>query len=145
MEAKEVRLGNYVSVFTGNQLAIDKCMVNSIDSEGINAYHKDGFEEEDYTEGGIWQDVYGIPLTEELLLKFGFKYYYAKNPDNGREFHTYYLTNDIFGHATIQWDYNDKYCYLDFEGCMNSQKIKCVHTLQNLIFALTGEELTYAN
>lgn len=63
-----------------------------------------------------------IPLTEEWLLKFGFYHYsgaiYSKNH--------YYLVlegfNFMYGQTVLT-------------------KIKYVHQLQNLYFALTGEEL----
>jgi len=36
------------------------------------------------------------------------------------------------------------YCDIDYEGTTNDRiKIQYVHQLQNLYFALTGEELTY--
>lgn len=66
-----------------------------------------------------------IPLTEEWLLKFGFNKFKGNNTD----------------------------CFLDdFETSCNMElffwkgtqikNIKYVHQLQNLYFALTGEELT---
>ena len=63
----------------------------------------------------IRSDLHSIPLTEEWLLRFGFE---SKNP-------VLFTNSD-----------GDSF-YLD------DTKIKHVHQLQNLYFALTGEELTY--
>ena len=66
-----------------------------------------------------------IPLTEEWLLKFGLKTGY----------------NHLFGFITK--DYNTYYLE-DGEGYnITSKPIEYVHQLQNLYFALTGEELKY--
>jgi hypothetical protein len=73
-----------------------------------------------------------IPLTEEWLLKFGFKVNRQTKEENN--IWRCYWTE---GHFEIEqiigfflWDNN---CY--------GTKIKYVHQLQNLYFALTGEEL----
>ena len=76
------------------------------------------------------KDIQPIPITEEWLLKFGFE---------KKEF-DYFILN-----------YGDNECYFSYkrnnlELCRNIQttasaKIKSLHQLQNLYFALTGEEL----
>jgi hypothetical protein len=75
-----------------------------------------------------------IPLTEEWLIKFGFDEitpkYYVLNIDENTSF-TYYYT------------FSGGVWHFEFEGI--SIKIKYVHQLQNLYFALTGEELTIIN
>ena len=80
-----------------------------------------------------------IPLTEEWLLKFGFeKDEYAKDFRLGK----YWVENRYF-------DSYEKSMFLF--GCYQFNKIyitsnvdvlKYVHELQNLYFAITGEELT---
>lgn len=71
-----------------------------------------------------------IPLTEEWLLKFGFK-------------------DDIGETKTLIWKSykfhitKDGFVYTDAWYKQNFIPIKYVHQLQNLYFALTGEELTY--
>lgn len=71
-----------------------------------------------------------IPLTEEWLLKFGF----VSNPyedryELRREYHIYIEIDKTKGFTEI-W-------------CEKYPIIKHVHQLQNLYFALTGEELTF--
>jgi hypothetical protein len=75
-------------------------------------------------ESFIW--VQPIPLTEDWLLKFGF----VSNPYEDRyEKGTIHIECDKTKGATYLW-------------IENMPHIKYVHQLQNLYFALTGEELT---
>ena len=71
-----------------------------------------------------------IPLTEDLLNKFGAK---QKN-EYWFEFHTY----GIIKHTTfIEF-------YSSVEGDFICNSVKYVHQLQNLFFSLTGEELVFS-
>lgn len=124
MKANELRIGNYV---------LSECL----DSKGY-------FEETRVT-GIFWDEIHHdaigmtkpiweneierikpIPITEEILLKFGF--------ENGIDEMT--LTTESF---CIYWR--------KFEGHfeINGEKYfkKYIHELQNLYFALTGKELSY--
>lgn len=84
----------------------------------------------------------GVPLTEELLLKAGFEQFEGKFvlkiielPDISREI--WYHHGDLCvleNHA----DDTQDCCFLWHE---NSRGKLSVHHLQNLYFALTGEEL----
>ena len=96
----------------------------------------DGFDIDEMTENST---VDPIPLTEEWLLKFGFeKNEYTKDFRLGK----YWVENRYF-------DSYEKSMFLF--GCYQFNKIyitsnvdvlKYVHELQNLYFALTGQELT---
>lgn len=112
MEAKDLRIGNYVQ-----------------DEDGIFQITKSFF----YLLDNNLKDVAAIPLTEEWLLKFGFiestldednkwlflKYRYLSfQSDNSVEFKKVYLTVNKM----------DIIC-------------EYVHQLQNLYYALTNEEL----
>lgn len=70
-----------------------------------------------------------IPLTEDWLVKFGFI-------DDQISFE---LNGFMLG-----WYRNDEFYYLPTNQITvrNKIQIKYVHQLQNLYFALTGEELT---
>ena len=61
-----------------------------------------------------------IPLTEEWLIKFGFE----------KAYETCYQYKDFI--------LNDKFIMMDIDITI---QLKHVHQLQNLYFALTGEEL----
>ena len=71
-----------------------------------------------------------IPLTEEWLLKFGFEQltpkYYVLNIDENISFAYYYT-------------YSGGVWHFEFEGI--PIKIEYINQLQNIYFALTGNEL----
>ena len=72
-----------------------------------------------------------IPTTEECLLKFGFEKLTGSNViENCYNKNGYSVSFSKYGHISF-WVSND-----------NNIIIKYVHQLQNLYFALTGEELT---
>ena len=71
----------------------------------------------------IYVDLNPIPLTEEWLLKFGFE------KKIGWDDLIYHVKNNV-----DLYEFLSGYEYYDFH-------IKHVHQLQNLYFALTGEEL----
>jgi hypothetical protein len=73
-----------------------------------------------------------IPLTEEWLLKFGFEV----NTDYASEDNNWY--DYLKNYVRISMPY---FTY-NFENGESEIEIKYVHQLQNLYFALTGEELT---
>lgn len=114
MKARELRIGNLVNY----QTAEGDILVARID----------------------WQDLKwiskahsAIPLTEEWLLKFGFE--------------EYEFEDEIFGYVLNDFGYVNEFqfmirIFIDFEGILIQKPIKFVHQLQNLYFALTGEELT---
>ena len=80
-----------------------------------------------------YKEVEPIPLTEEWLMRFGFDKVLPRNDK------MYYRLNDDF-----VIEENNVFLLGDdaFEMLKLRRKIKYVHQLQNLYFALTGEELT---
>ena len=92
-----------------------------------------------------------IPLTEEWLLKFGFKKYPNCRDTFRQEYYdSFQLVIDE--HTIISFSipigYNDNIrCNYDklyrSEEKKQSYRVKHIHQLQNLYFALTGEELTF--
>jgi hypothetical protein len=117
MEAQELRIGN---------LVMDNAKVKIVTSGMISNWD---IIKRDY--GGYNP----IPLTEEWLLKFGFesdgKYDYIINKDNF--FIICYFDN-------VWDDVNNGHGSFVFKGGY-SVSFQYVHRLQNLYFALTGEEL----
>lgn len=105
MNAIELRIGNLVFVSDDDHAA-------PIQAGGINAMEHGQFKPRP------------IPLTEEWLLKLGFR----RSTDN----------DCVFSNGTLAvfFDKTDSFCEL------KGAKPKYVHQLQNLYFALTGEELT---
>lgn len=82
-----------------------------------------------------------IPLTEEWLLKFGFKKItdtkWNYKVGQWRIYQCNFIERQINNFGVLTYDYNG-----DVDGVANfSYGIDSVHQLQNLYFALTGEEL----
>jgi len=75
-----------------------------------------------------------IPLTEEWLVKLGFKE--IKENDSTKSF--LYQSSDRCDYIAYSHEYGIDFFYSEHEYL----KPRFVHTLQNLYFALTGEELT---
>jgi hypothetical protein len=77
---------------------------------------------------GLDTDYSFINLSEEWLVKFGFE-------DNGQSYEIEY--------CVVRRNYNNKVMFDLFKnGEFIHSELKHVHQLQNLYFALTGEELT---
>ena len=120
MTASELRLGNYLS-----PIGIGISIVTFIDSE------QDLIGTNNFADRGI-DDFNPIPLNEEWLLKFGF---ITTQWDN---FDSYRLEIGNNDYAIVI--YSDGKCEV---GDVIITKINYVHQLQNLYFALLGEELTF--
>lgn len=123
MKANELRIGNWY---------------HFADNDGI-VYRR--VKEIKQNEFGLFGDYDGvnfeicqpIPLTEEWLVRFGFEYLYFNSEELiHKEFKNLYaykhVMNDGFG--------------IVLRGFHALPFVKHVHQLQNLYFALTGEELT---
>ena len=128
IKANELRIGNFVTAIRcDNSQIIDQV------KQLHESYVMTKFD---------WDKVEPIPLDEEWLLKFGFKKSFSKF-DDGFEINEMILNN------TYDKDC-DGWCFYDGNvACCNNMNyknpIKHVHQLQNLYFALTGEELTTKN
>lgn len=125
MKAQELRIGNWVMfdnrIFQIDSIAIVFPTLNT-DEFGIGVVD--------------WNNIKPVTLTEEWLLRFGFSSKY-------KSCHTKW---NILGFDLDQKsDENDDGNKIPQEQVFyfNYQyDIKSVHQLQNLYFALTGEELT---
>jgi hypothetical protein len=118
MKANELRIGNWIMAFPISfpQQVVD-VMCDSVNTENGQGMH--------------YGEIDPIPLTEEWLLKFGF---------------IKYIDEDKFIHKSLR--YSDQFKLRD-DGVLVfvSSEVyitdcKYIHQLQNLYFALTGEELT---
>jgi len=126
MKATELRIGNLVYGYfnpqdVGNQTTAPIVKVKAKDLELGNSF-------------GVWFKP--IPLTEEWLVRLGFE---LKHPKE--------ISNKGFYNDKIDYSYSiDGTLYVgcdDGNGYGIPSKIRYVHQLQNLYFALTGEELIY--
>jgi hypothetical protein len=113
MKATELRIGNWYS--SGVDMDTGEQVYNQVLPDLYMNWHVNG----------CWAEP--IQLTEEWLERFGFEKIQFSIP-------TAYKTKDGF---RIK-EYEQGYCMQYKHGTVI---IKNVHTLQNLHFALTGEEL----
>jgi hypothetical protein len=119
IKANELRLGNWID---DQESGIR--FIGSIGQYTLSLGH-DGYSGLD---GRNYSQISPIELTEEWLLKFGFEtlnggFYFLRLKDG-------YRFEILFREGNIKAD------LLTFDP-----QIKYVHQLQNLYFALTGEEL----
>ncbi len=122
MKANELRIGNYVE-YRDERNKVCAILRNHIKIEGLK--------------GSLsLSDVKPIQLTEEWMLKLGFE----------KEFFIDDLPIYLEKKARLETLLLDEYLYVNKrmpeEPWTTLRKIKYVHELQNLYFALTGEELT---
>jgi hypothetical protein len=115
IKAEELKIGNYFQWSEFASMGIGECIC---DKENI-------FEYLELKES--------IPLTEEWLVKLGGK----KHVQYGAEWS---IGSSNKQSICIEFD-NDGCYFTAGEGMYLSTNIKYVHQLQNLYFALTGEEL----
>lgn len=137
IEAKELRIGNYVSEDYGGIYE-----VININSEGFDYLdlRKPTFKALGrYDFSGIKP----IPLTEEILFKCGFK-----KKEDGWFGLKYFTDCELSAEVTdIQINLSSFRCGVadldnEFHSyAMTGKRIKYLHQLQNLYFALTGSEL----
>jgi hypothetical protein len=123
MDLREIRIGNYFEINTEGQPCPDR-LENGI-HQWDNWY--------DYYEFGFNENIFRpIPLTEEWLERFGFD----RNELKGRRCYTILYDDRC---AFFLYEANG-FFYVEQSG-VSSNSFKHVHSLQNLYFALTGEEL----
>lgn len=126
MKASELRIGNFVD-FEKTTHIIDEIGSTIVRSHWNGADRN--AESNDYL--CTINEIKPIPLTEKWLLKFGFEKHYGNVLSLETE--------------TLLIEWIDSKIYLTCGVCAEVGKempIKSVHQLQNLYFALTGEELT---
>lgn len=112
MEVNELRVGNIISALGKTETIVT--YINSDDNM---------IGSTDFADRPI-EDFHPIPITEEWLLKFGYR-------DIGEG----WFMHDV---NIIQYNFKTKIVNPMILGI----KIEHIHQLQNLYFSLTGQELT---
>ena len=118
---------------TGNLLHYDEKIIyvsSILKNENIGMYNGYGFDKTTSI-----QCVNPIPITKEWLLKLGVE----KNEINN------YTKFGFLSRLKPYLEYNDHNDYDLFVCCEILSTVKFVHQLQNLYYALTGEELTLSD
>lgn len=131
LKANELRIGNYLNGKQGH-VTVTEIRKNNIVKiqDNTSSFY-------------VGTCLKPIPLTEEWLLKFDMEY--ADEFSNQRKLYVKKHEYDI-----SQITYSEKEGLMrlsngEQKGTMLIPHIKYVHQLQNLYFALTGEELTLKN
>jgi hypothetical protein len=130
MKAKELRIGNLVNgVLTQKPYIIDAWALREMESGN--------YQNSQDTETKVFEP---IPLTEEWLLKFGFiRHHYDYAND------VIYIKNiadNEIDNAEFEWGVYPNELGSGIQ-IKNRKSLKYVHEIQNLYFALIGEELTF--
>ena len=129
INTKELRLGNlFANIEDDSIYKVTK--INEDTIEGICINNMGWIGEQHFH---LIEQVLPIKLTEEWLLKFGFE------NEGG-----YLSIGKLRGAITVcKAERNsDNLCYRWFVNNLKMTDLHFIHQLQNLYFALTGEELT---
>lgn len=116
MKSQELRIGNWVN----KDLSVDDMVTIQV---GIG----------DLLSNEVIENLYPIPLTEEWLAKFGL------GPNIWFCDSSYYIFKD--SHFEIHKEWSIKVRNVTHTTEIEFGFFKYVHQLQNLYYALTGEEL----
>jgi hypothetical protein len=133
IKAKELRIGNRIYEIQGVYDSDNDCFNFNDDDKVEVLVNLDTLKQLSVIHGHDYEVFEPIPLTSEILERYGFekcynspytlRYEYALNPKIGAGWN---LVNNHFSVRYIS---------------ENFTHIKYLHQLQNLYFALTGEEL----
>jgi len=138
IKAEELMLGNLLTdeFYDGFKTIIK---VDSINEKGINLEINDDGNYPECAQQWIepvykFDELYGILLTEEILLKAGFETTYSSK---------FRLRLDHSNHSEIGFDFlhTTEKSMDGFRFYGKYIKIQHVHNLQNLYYALTGKQL----
>lgn len=126
INANELRIGNYLTYRTPDDTDVP-CKIDAQDIYNIELNYM--FNAEIHSP---------IPLTEEILLKCGFE-------KIGSAYNTWGLKSKEFSGYLFEIELNKPFYFRVCDLLLNhwdDRPIQYLHRLQNLYFALTGEELT---
>ena len=139
MEAKDYRIGNWVECFGVRQIiAIEEKKIK-LDKEKTSKGVTSSINFE-------WCPISStslnpIPLTKQVLVDCGFEKHFYENSD------LFFLRINTLTHGNISAYSNQKGFFIDLGTTtgyhFGTTNVKNLHQLQNLYFALTGQELEY--
>jgi len=134
MKAEELRIGNLVGI---ENTAIHANGCNHLEARfEIEEIRNESVHFKGFAYGEFLKDLKPIPLTEEWLIRFGFEK--IDNPNNTPTW--VWLKN---GERWFIETCKNKDIFLKGLGFGGNQvNTNYVHQVQNLYFAITGEELT---
>jgi len=130
MKAEELRIGNFVksgTMHTGIGAKKGYYVISAI-GETVAWLNESNV-------GEYYKNIQSIPLTEQWMKKFGFK---KRNEFCGCGINDNIEVWKLDGYGFIK-DISDKWFLEGYDW--NTKHFRYVHELQNLFFALSGEEL----
>lgn len=130
INSRDLRLGNFLKSKEG-----DIVIVTKLWDTGLIEVHSSIFQFYDFNEKEE-HPFEPIPLTPEILEKAGFNSFtYGQNYEFTGYIKYWGKGNILTGFL----NYEGAFCLLKYSNC--HKIIKSLHEIQNLSFALTGEEL----
>ena len=129
MKNTDLRIGNLVA--TGNILSI----VVEITASGVTYDSLNGSVVSEHCE---WEDVSGVELSKALLEKYGFVDKFDSDFFDEGDL----VYDKIVGKESIGVSYENGKLFVITKSGLELTHILFFHQLQNLIYSLTGEELT---
>ena len=117
IQPQEIRIGNYVE-YNGEIIKLDGSLLAC------------------YIQNELDYPLNQIPLTEEILLKFGFEI-----EDEEENILVLKIPSEL-GYAELKYKNNELYLY-DGDRAKIGIKIEYAHRLQNFYYELKGEQLTF--
>ena len=134
----DFRIGNLVLDEDG-----EFCKIEQLSSENMECFQQvSNIENKSCISTKYPSNIYAIELTEEWLLKAGFKYkkYHPTTIGSADVFGSgLYVSQMINNGFSLVFQTDKKSFYFEF----SDRYIKYVHELQNIYFALTGVELVF--
>jgi hypothetical protein len=125
MNLQELRIGNYV-MQRGETTIVESIKFSLNDWQRINEL--------------IYKSCTPIPITEEWLLNFEFEWEYIESKNNGEI--EKMLFKDIL---LMKRHHNNLWVACPYGYIISPNRTLYIHQLQNLYFALTGQELSLKN
>lgn len=135
MKVSELRIGNLVFISAEIILSKSNIVIPNGKLIKVETIYEDGINNDEFDHDHSYirkfdiKKTLGIPITEEWLLRMGFKERYSKSHQIEIKYDFLKLYNS-----------NGDYIY-DIGSNTGVNTIHYLHQLQNLYFALTGEEL----
>ena len=121
---QELRIGNYIE-YNGEIIKLDGSLFAC------------------YIQNELDYPFNEIPLTEEILLKFGFN---EVEGERWCDMHEEFEECNYYYLSMFKIYYNPETDIFEDDSLYHfNVNLKYVHQLQNIYFALTGEELTFKN